>query len=57
MCRLELEVKKWRDVVIADYKVFIEFQDLLDADYDANCPVTFHNCWETFHRGDWVEDP
>ena len=44
--RLELELKRGRDSVLAEYKASQEFGNLLNEEYDANFPDTFKMCWE-----------
>ena len=43
---LEAELARVRREAIADYKASKEFEDLLNAEYDANFPETFKSCWE-----------
>ena len=43
---LEAELARVRREAIADYKASKEFEDLLNAEYDASFPETFKSCWE-----------
>ncbi|XP_074351438.1 uncharacterized protein LOC141690546 [Apium graveolens] len=44
--KLELDAERARADVIAEYKASQDFQDVLNAEYDANFPETFSSCWE-----------
>ncbi|XP_074375034.1 uncharacterized protein LOC141716747 [Apium graveolens] len=44
--KLELDAQRARAEVIAEYKTSQDFQDVLNAEYDANFPETFSSCWE-----------
>lgn len=44
--KLELDAQRARAEVIAEYKASQDFQDVLNAEYDANFPETFSSCWE-----------
>ncbi|KAK1392679.1 hypothetical protein POM88_011735 [Heracleum sosnowskyi] len=45
--QLEAQLQRGREDVIAEYRASKEFDDLLNAEYDANFPSTFKDCWES----------
>lgn len=44
--RLELELAKGKEQILKEYRSSREFEELLNAEYDANFPATFNMCWE-----------
>ena len=45
--RLEERLEREKEAIVAEYKASQEFEDLLNAEYDASFPETFKMCWET----------
>lgn len=43
---LTAQLARSQKEIIRDYQKSQSFQDLLDAEYDANLPATFATCWE-----------
>lgn len=46
LMQMEAQQARCREHVVEDFKKYHEFEDILNAEYNASFPNTFRTCWE-----------